>query len=794
MLIIMKNNFRLSLIILIFGCFSFQSFAQQWGNVEKSTLSEQIGDSTFYLHTVAKGNTFYSLSKVYGVSIEAIKKANQNIGNELKLGSILLIPKGRTQAPKPKVKAPDFNSTDYFYHVVKQGESLYSIAKIFGVGVDDLKQLNQLTSSSISPGFHLKIPELKISQKEIPQKPLVQKPQKKKARYFEYIVQEKETLFSIAKHYGIGIETLKYINNFSSNTIHPGQMVLIPKVVSELGKPAQKNYIIHYVQAKEGLYAIARKYGLSIDQIKEINPNLNNALRIGQEIKIPRQQNSKGYIEHRVSNRKEKLSDIAREYEVSVRNLKALNPNAPSKLRRGETLNIPLDFIDRQKEEQKIADDTLVEKNTEESATAEEKNTARVFNVTMILPLYLDDVDSMLRIDTQELLAKRQEFRAFRFLEFYEGAQIALDSLKKLGMHINFKVYDISENELELSLLLQNQELQNSDLIISLMYSKNFTLLSNYCKEYKIPVVNVLSKRRQIIYKNPYVFKMSPKPDALYSRVADFIGEKYADYNTIIVRNNPYQLSRQYTFLKNLLEEKVKPKSPLSNQATLAKFDSLMKGRQQTFRDTLEQELVKGDYSFGINEMIDHPFDTTWVNNPVKTVIYSRDSLNGIMENASLFRNNLIVALGSDQVFAIELFTKLNFVRDSLKIKVIGLPDWQNFMNLDVEHSQAFGLAMSSEIFVDYKADNVNQFIRKFHNLYNKEPEVNTYAFLGYDATFYFLQALFRLGDQWMEEVPKFQIPLLENQLKFEKQADGGYENTYWNLYRQENYEYKTEK
>lgn len=790
----MKKNLRLSFLILLFGCLSFQSFAQQWGSVEKTTLSEQIGDSTFYLHTVAKGNTFYSISKVYGVSIESIKKANPNIGNDLKLGSVLLIPKGQVKTNTPPKKHLDLNSTDYFYHVVKQGESLYSIAKIFGVQVEDLKQLNQLTSSDISPGFHLKIPELKISQNETLPKAQLQKPKKKKARYFKYIVREKETLFSIAKHYGIGIETLKYINDLSSNSIHSGQTILIPKVVSELGKQPQKNYIIHIVQAKEGLYAIARKYGLNIDQIKKINPNLTDALRIGQEIKIPRQQNSKGYIEHRVSNRREKLSNIAREYEVSVRNLKALNPDAPSKLRRGETLNIPLDFIDRQREEQKPTKDTTEETKPVEQPIIEEENTSRVFNVAMILPLYLDDVDSMLRVDTQELLAKKQEYRSFRFLEFYEGAQIALDSLRKLGMRINFKVYDINEDELEMSLLLQNQELQNSDLIISLMYSKNFALLSDYCKEYKIPLVNVLSKRGQIIYRNPYVFKMSPKPDALYSRVADFVGEKYANYNTIIVRNNPYQLSRQYTLLKNLLEEKVNPKSPISNQATLAKFDSLMIGKHQTFRDTLQQELVKGDYSFGINDMIEHPFDTTWVNNPVKTVIYSLDSLNGIMKEASLFRNNLIMALGSDQVFAIELFTKLNFVRDSLKIKVIGLPDWQNFMNLDVEHSQAFGLAMSSEIFVDYKADNVNQFIHKFHNLYHKEPEVNTYAFLGYDATFYFLQALFRLGDHWMEEVTKFQIPLLENQLKFEKQGANGYENTYWNLFRQENYEYKVEK
>ena len=787
----MQFIFRVIALSFFLGAFSSQNYAQEWGVVEKSTLTERINDQVFYLHTVVKGNTFYSLAKVYELSVAEIKAANPDLGDELKLGSIILIPMATNDKDEASIEAP-ISYDNYFFHVVKQGESLYSIAKIFGVKVDDIVAINKLISPDISPGFHLKIPELDYKRVQKPEKKEPQQTKPQKLSYFEYTVQSKETLFSIAKRYGIGLETLKYINNLSSNTIQPGQIVRIPKVVLNRKPQERKDYIIHQVQAKEGLYGIARKYGVAIDQIKAINPGLTEAISIGQQIKIPRQPNEKGFIEHRVASKKEKLADIAREYEISVRNLKELNPDAPTKVRRGETVYIPVDFIDRTQEALPEPDEMLEEELPEEELYT--NNLYREFNVALMLPLYLSDVDSLLDMERGEVLSKRDEIRAFRFLEFYEGAQIAVDSLRQLGMNLNFRVYDVNDDEIETALLLQDPVLRDMDLIISLLFSRSFTLVSNFSKEYRIPLVNVLSKRRQIVYENPYVFKISPKPNNLYKKVADFVGEHMSEYNTIIVRNNPYQLANEYNLISGLLQEQVKPEAYFTHAFALQKVDEYMEDRQDTYLDTLRYELEKNEYAFVLDTVINRPFDTTWVANPIKTVTYSVDSLTGIMEQASLFRDNLIVALGSDEVFAIELFTKLNFVRDSLNIKVIGLPDWHNYMNLDVDYSQPFSLRVVSENFVDYNAPDVIRFVDKFQNQYHKVPEVERYSFLGYDATFYFLQALFRFGDDMLEKIPDFQTPLLQNQLQFEKQNNGGYENLYWNLYRQENYGYKLEK
>lgn len=796
----MVRNFLLSLLL---GLFTLSAFAQEWGVVEKSTVIEQFEGKSFYVHTIVKGNTFYSISKVYGVSSEEIKAANPQLGGELKLGAQLLIPIGEKQAvkvrdiPQETPKAATVSYDNFFFHVVKQGETLSSISRIFGVGVQDLVAINKLSSTAISPGFHLKIPELQLIQMPKIASEIKKQDPEKQSKYTEYTVQPKETLFSIAKRYGIGLETLKYINNLSTNDIQLGQILLIPNAIINKEKLASKDFILHRVQAKEGLYGIARKYGVSIDDIRAINSGLSDNLALGQELKIPRKPNTQGYIQHQVSDRKEKLSDIAREYEISMNNLKALNPSAPSKLRRGETVNIPLDFVDKTKEE-KLAEFDAEEFKPEEEEVVNPviitKNTDRIFNIAIMLPLYLNDMDSLINEDKYELSIKRNEIRPLHFIEFYEGAQLAIDSMRKLGMKVDYTVYDVSGTEAETLLLLENPMLRNVDLIISLLHRNNFKLVSEFSKKNRIPLVNSLSKRQQIVYENSYVFKLSPKPDALYTRIGDFVGANFADYNTILVRNNPYQMTREYNQLLGHLNGNVNPKAPLAHSATLKKIDSFMKGKTELFLDTLQRELRKGDYSIDLGEIIDKPFDTTFVNNPIKTVIYSIDSLDGIMDKASLFRDNLIVTLGSDEVFAIELFTKLNFVRDSISIKVIGLPDWHNYMNLDVDYSQPFSLRVASENFVDYNKPQVNTFVEQFQAIYHKVPEIDTYSFLGYDATFYFLQALYRFGDNMMDEIPDFQIPLLQNQLRFERQGRGGYENVYWNLYRQQNYQLIPEK
>ncbi len=101
-------------------------------------------DTNDEIYTVKKGDSLYQISLKYGVSVDDLKKFNNLINNNLSIGQTIKIPK--------------VISTDTNVYTVKKGDSLYLIASKFGINVNDLKSYNNLTSNLLSIGQKLKIP------------------------------------------------------------------------------------------------------------------------------------------------------------------------------------------------------------------------------------------------------------------------------------------------------------------------------------------------------------------------------------------------------------------------------------------------------------------------------------------------------------------------------------------------------------------------------------------------------------------------------------------------------------
>ncbi len=136
----MKNIFLF--IITISLLFSFSLYAE---NVK---------------HTVVKGDTFYSISKKYNLTIDELCKANNCTKNDvLKIGQVLVIPqKSVTQTktlPEAKITMPQKTDT----YTVQKGDTLYSIAKRFDISVDILKILNEMSGSTIKVGQKITVPQ-----------------------------------------------------------------------------------------------------------------------------------------------------------------------------------------------------------------------------------------------------------------------------------------------------------------------------------------------------------------------------------------------------------------------------------------------------------------------------------------------------------------------------------------------------------------------------------------------------------------------------------------------------------
>lgn len=778
-------------ILILLGAFCVVSANAQDYSAKKSDATIQEAGEKYYVHIVEKGNTLYNISKTYNVAANVIEKLNPEIKQGLKIGMELKIP----------FKAPQ--SDDYIYHIVKKKETLYQIAKIYNVKIEDITAINNIKDGKISLGQYLKIPSMFVNsnQDDLHKQASERKEQDKidDSKYKIYKVQPKETLFTISKRYGISVDALMYLNDMDSPDLASGQDLLIPRNLFEKDEPSidKERFIEHKVKPKETLYGIARQYAVPMDLIVKNNNVFNNQIQIDQVLLIPRQLNKTGFIQHKVTDRRERLNKIAGKYNVSVYELKQANPRAADKLKRGQSVLIPIGYVETDfevEEEEPVVEENIPKEILYQSDCQKQDSQDKRYQIALMLPLYLEEVDSLMVLDTMELLEHKLD-KPFKFLEFYEGAILAAKELESAGFEFDFHIYDVPRDLSSASEVLKAPEIKNMDLMISLLYTQSFKAVSNISKQYGIPLVNVLSKRRKVIYDNPHVFKIEPNPENLYKQAIDYVLAEHKNDNIIIIRSNPYQLSSEYKMLKEGLKKEIPYLVSIPNSKVLGRISKLEMEYTELevevdFQDLMTQELRNQLPGFDYDRLQAFPEDSLILPNSLKTVVYSEDSLAGIIEASSLYRKNLVLALGNEEVFGIELFTRLNFVMDSFNYEVIGMPHWYEYYGLDVAYTQPMKLKVFNNKFVDYFEPEVQNFVLAFRDEYIIEPQIDRYAFLGYDVTRYFMTALKDYGKDFQDCLNEMDIKLLENQFKFKNIPNAGYENSHWNMLLQKDFQY----
>lgn len=151
-------------------------------------------------------------------------------------------------------------------YVVKAGDSLYSIARDFNTTVNELKALNNLSSTLLQIGQILK-----IKTTVAPTIPIQD----------TYTVVKGDSLYSIAKKFNTTVPAIKSINNLTGDLLSIGQVLKLPT-----GEPVT-NYQIYVVKSGDSLYRIAQQFDTTVDAIKSLNNLTTNLLSINQQLKIP---------------------------------------------------------------------------------------------------------------------------------------------------------------------------------------------------------------------------------------------------------------------------------------------------------------------------------------------------------------------------------------------------------------------------------------------------------------------------------------------------------------------------
>jgi len=330
-------------------------------------------------HKVISGESLYSISKEYNISIDELKKLNNisngklHAGQEIKLNQeseakTQYLAVDRSDA-KQDNKIKDAEKT--IIHRIKSGENLGSIAKENNTTVEELKRQNNLTDSKIHAGQELKINQgvdtrnRNAVTEKIDNKRQVTKIENNE-KLLTHVIKKGENLGSIAKANNTTVEELKRINNLSDTKIHQGQELKLNQdrddkrqqtvaVKSEDKKNGvrienNEKTLTHVIKKGENLGGIAKANNTTVDELKRINNLADSKIHQGQELKLKissekeaanssKVENESKIIQHKVKSG-ESFYTIAKKYGCSVEELKRWNRMTGSKIKTGDKLTI----------------------------------------------------------------------------------------------------------------------------------------------------------------------------------------------------------------------------------------------------------------------------------------------------------------------------------------------------------------------------------------------------------------------------------------------------------------------
>ena len=185
-----------------------------------SLRMETIKGKLFVVHQVDEKETLFSISRRYGTTILNILDQNPTADGGLEVGQILKIPYTPGAKSQPAVQ-----TAEGLIHKVGAKETLFSIARLYGVSVDEVKEWSKLKDNSLSMGQSLLI--RKKSATEVVEVKSIQPSAAK-----THVVAPKETLFSISRQYSMTVQQIKELNGIQDNDLKVGQVLTVVVNVS----------------------------------------------------------------------------------------------------------------------------------------------------------------------------------------------------------------------------------------------------------------------------------------------------------------------------------------------------------------------------------------------------------------------------------------------------------------------------------------------------------------------------------------------------------------------------------
>jgi LysM repeat protein len=619
--------------------------------------------------------------------------------------------------------------------------------------------------------------------------------------YFFHPVLQGQTLFSIARAYGVSQdEILKANPELRPNELRLNQIIRIPvkqqpavasdKVQSETVKKVV--YIEHQVKRRETVYGISRSYNITENELLEHNPTARAGLRPNMMLRIPRYREATIYFKEYVVPPRQTLFSISREFEISIPELEQINPELKEGLKAGQIIRIPIE------QTQQVQPPFLHDPQTHEPDPMIDRKPVALdpycsnpqikstYHVALMIPLYLEDL-----VDEETGTAPVSE-RSLRYLEYYEGIMIALDSVRARGADIRLSVYDVCESEVKARRAIWRPEMAQMDLIIGPFDKKVFPLVAGFAKEKNIPIVSPFhADERDLLRRYPSMFQVTPDLETQMKYMASFVSANYPEDNIIVVHNNQPGIINLISMYKKTLNDGLNYYRFQKDSANMAKIggyflNGVYVGERISNVYVINDSLRQSQRAHGNISGVDR---SRYMNREnLSEVVYSRDGMEKLREKFDTTRKNVIVTLMGGEANIANFTRQLYNLRDTFNLVVFGVPQWREYRSLDFNYLQSLNTHIFTPEFIDYNdVANLN-YIRRFRSINHVEPE--WMGFRAVETGVFFFTALMQYGSEFyrcidfMNQHNTHNSPFL-----FEKPyEEGGWENNFVFIFRHENY------
>jgi LysM repeat protein len=353
--------------------------------------------------------------------------------------------------------------------------------------------------------------------------------------------------------------------------------------VSGISKNTQvingKKYYIHKVEKGQSLYGIAKIYGLDLNTLIVENPEAIDGIKAGQELKIPAEKpkeqsqptlkDYENYLTHKVS-KGETVYSICNKYKITEQQLTQLNPSVKGGLKENSVLKIKekesttkiaqTNTVSTSKASTNTVTTTSKKTETETETPVELVNKPKKnkYNVGLFLPFHFEGLD---QLNIDELIMNKQDFPESQqlALDIYDGLKQAADSLKTDDFSIDFKLYDSGDiDSLVIVKLIKTDEFKNLDLIIGPLYNSPFKIVAAEAKKYQIPCVSPLTQQNKVLFDNVFTSKLIPSNNTLLQGLADYCVDSLSKQNIVLVNNGNIKDLQNIKSFKSYYNQKVK--------------------------------------------------------------------------------------------------------------------------------------------------------------------------------------------------------------------------------------------